>query len=428
MSIARRLRAPLLTLALTLVVGAFGAVFAHLFREAIFFTLDHVAGDKSSTRVAQDSPRWVVFVVVTSGLLVAAWIGRVAVRRRHERLGLAAVADAARGSGTGPSVQGTLLRSSGTFVAMSSLASLGREAAILETGGSFGAWLGRTFRRQPADLAVTGIAASFASAYHAPIGAVLYVREHVVNRPERRIVACALAGAVIGQLVSVHLLGGKSIFARGIAPLGAGAFVRAGVALVPALLATKLFFALRQRVTPVSTPTSESARVWLRSSAFAVVGGITVAAVPLASGNGMEAIRLGLTGATIGLALALLVGKIVATTAALGSGAPGGVFAPSMAVAAGAALLCFETLDRLGVSLPGSHWDGMLAAMSVGIAVGTKTPLVGVVVVAELAGDARLLPVCAASVVGATLLELAMRSLRPTALERKSSHPSTLDD
>ena len=142
----------------------------------------------------------------------------------------------------------------------------------------------------------------------------------------------------------------------------------------------------------------------------------------------MEAIRRGLTGATIGLALALLVGKIVATTAALGSGAPGGVFAPSMAVAAGAALLCFETLDRLGVSLPGSHWDGMLAAMSVGIAVGTKTPLVGVVVVAELAGDARLLPVCAASVVGATLLELAMRSLRPTALERKSSHPSTLDD
>ena len=428
MRIAGRLRAPLLTLVLTLLVGAFGATFAHLFREAIFFTLEHVAGDKSSTHVAQDSPRWVVFVIVTAGVLVAAWIGRVAVRRRHERLGLEAVADAARGAGTGPSVQGTLLRSSGTFVAMTSLASLGREAAILETGGSFGAWLGRMFGRQPADLAVTGIAASFASAYHAPIGAVLYVREHVVNRPERRIVGCALAGALIGQLLSVHLLGGTRIFARGIAPLSGGAFVRAGVALVPALAATRLFFAVRQRVTPVSTPTRESPRVWLRSSAFAVAAGITVAVVPLASGNGMEAIRRGLTGATIGLAVALLVGKIVATTAALGAGAPGGVFSPSMAVAAGAALLCFETLDRLGVSLPGSHWDGMLAAMSVGIAVGTKTPLVGVVVVAELAGDVRLLPLCAASVVGATLLEMTMRSLRPTAQQRRVSHPSTLDD
>jgi CIC family chloride channel protein len=409
-----RLRGLLLTFVLALTVSAFGALFARFFRESILFTLDHVGGDRSSTAVAQNSHRLVVFGLVTFGLVAAAWIGRVAQRWRHERLGLTAVADAARGLGTGPSVSGTLLRSSGTWVAMVSLASLGREAAILETGGSFGAWLGRTVKRPPADLAVTGIAAAFAAAYHAPIGAFLYVREHVVHQPMRRTAGCALAGGVLGWAISVQFLGGERVFASGDHPLRPGAFVHAAVGLVPALLATSLFFSLRQRVTPRTAPIIECRRVWLRSIAFAIVGGLTVALVPLTSGNGMEAIRKGATGATVGLALALCLGKLIATAASVGSGAPGGIFSPSMAVAAGAALLCFEGLTKAGVNLPGSHWDGMLAAMSVGIAVGTRTPLVGIIVVAELAGDFRLIPVCALSVGGAKLLELAAKRVVPS--------------
>jgi CIC family chloride channel protein len=409
-----RLRGLLLTFVLALTVSAFAALFARVFRESIMFTLDHVGGNKSSIVVAAHHHRLVVFALVTTGLLVAAWIGRVAVRRHHERLGLAAVADAARGAGIGPSIRGTLTRAAGTWTAMASLGSLGREAAILETGGSFGAWLGRTMHRPPADLAVTGIAASFAAAYHAPIGAFLYVREHVVRQPARRTAGCALAGGLLGFVISRQFLGGTSIFARGTNPLHFGSFVQAAVGLVPALIATRVFFLLRERVTTPRHLTMSTTYVWMRSITFALIGGATVAFIPLTSGNGMEAIRRGadLKTATIGLALALCLGKLLATTAALGSGAPGGVFSPSMAVASGAALLCFEGLAKAGVTLPGSHWDGMLAAMSVGIAVGTRTPLVGIIVVAELAGDARLLPVCALSVGGAWLIEKVVQRVR----------------
>jgi CIC family chloride channel protein len=411
-----RARGLLLTFVLAVVVSAFAAAFARFFRESIFFVLERLGGNEESTVVARNTSRIVVFVLVTSGLLVAAWLGRLAVRLHRERLGLAAVADAARGAGTGPSVSGTLVRSSGTWLAMASLASLGREAAILETGGSFGSWLGHKLKRPPADLAVTGIAAAFAAAYHAPIGGFLFVREHVVHRPERRTVGCALAGGVFGYLISKQFLGGTTIFARGSDPLGLGSFAHAAVALVPALVATRLFFVARQRVTNPRKPTMQTKRLWLRSIAFALVGGATVALLPLTSGNGMEAIRRGadLKTATIGLGLTLCIGKFVATAAALGSGAPGGVFSPSMAVASGAALMSFEALNKMGVALSGSHWDGMLAAMSVGIAVGTQTPLVGVIVVAELAGDARLIPVCAMSVAGAKLIEVIVRRIRPT--------------
>ncbi|CAB4870417.1 unannotated protein [freshwater metagenome] len=410
-------RGLLLTFALAATVSAFGALFAHFFRESILFTLEHLGGDRRSTVVAADSSRLGVFALVTAGLLAAGWIGRIAMRWGHERLGLAAVAVAARGAGAGPSMSGTLLRSSGTWLAMSTLSSLGREAAILETGGSFGAWLGRRMHRPPADLASTGIAAAFAAAYHAPIGAFLYVREHVVNRPERRTIACSLAGGVMGFLFSLQFLGGAPVFHHGVDPLGGGAFVRAAAALIPAVIVTRAFFAVRKRLAPSVEPAPESARIWLRSAVFAVVGGAVVALVPLTSGNGMEAIRQGFTGATVGLGLALCFGKLVATSASIGSGAPGGVFSPSMAVAAGAALLSFEALAKLGVTLPGTPWDGMLAAMSVGIAVGTRSPLVGIVVVAELAGDARLLPVCGVAVGLAWLVEriidAASRRLRP---------------
>ncbi len=422
-----RARGLLLTFVFALIVSAVGAIFARVFRESILFTLDHVGGDKSATVVAQRSHRVIVFGLVTIGLVAASWIGRIAQRWRHERLGLGAVAEAARGVGSGPSLSGTLVRSAGTWTAMVSLASLGREAAILETGGSFGAWTARRVRRPTADLASTGIAAAFAAAYHAPIGAFLYVREHVVKQPGRRTLGCALAGGVMGYLISMKFLGGTTIFHRGENPLGFGSFVHATVGLVPAFIATAAFFWLRQRVTPAGGPTRESARVWVRTLAFAIVGGVTVALAPLTAGNGMEAIRKGVTGATVGLALALCVGKLIATTASIGSGAPGGIFSPSMAVAAGAALLCFEGLAKAGVELPGSHWDGMLAAMSVGIAVGTRTPLVGIVVVAELAGDVRLLPVCVLSVGGAKLIEMAIQRLKHIRLGKPSEVPVALD-
>jgi CIC family chloride channel protein len=141
----------------------------------------------------------------------------------------------------------------------------------------------------------------------------------------------------------------------------------------------------------------------------------------------MDAINKGVAGATVGLGLALCFGKIVATTASLAAGAPGGAFSPSMAVAAGAALLAFEALDTLGAPLSGSHWDGMLAAMSVGVAVGTQAPLVGIVVIAELAGDVRLIPVCALSVVGVRIIESAIRKLRATRSAGLPLFAETLD-
>ena len=92
---------------------------------------------------------------------------------------------------------------------------------------------------------------------------------------------------------------------------------------------------------------------------------------------------------------ALALAKLAATAATLRVGVPGGVFSPSLAVSAGWALLAFIGLDALGFDLPGARWDGMIAAMAVGIAVGLGSPLLAAVVVPEMVGSVSLLPVCA---------------------------------
>ncbi len=126
-----------------------------------------------------------------------------------------------------------------------------------------------------------------------------------------------------------------------------------------------------------------------------VIGAVVVASVPMTSGNGMEALRAASTDTTVSVALALALAKLAATAATLRVGVPGGVFSPSLAVSAGWALLAFIGLEAVGVDLPGARWDGMIAAMAVGVAVGLGSPLLAAVVIPEMVGSVSLFPVCA---------------------------------
>src|SRR5690606_11400593 len=129
------------------------------------------------TRAAGGAPLAVVAGVVGVLLVAAALLGRQAARR-HRHLGITAVAASARGEAHEPSMIATLVRSSGTWLASAGMVPVGRESAILETGGAFGSLAGRRVGRR-AVLAPAGIAAAFAAAYHAPIAGVIYVEEHL---------------------------------------------------------------------------------------------------------------------------------------------------------------------------------------------------------------------------------------------------------
>ena len=398
---ARRHAAARVVFAVVL-VASFGALFAHAFRESIAATIEWFAGSGDPTEAAASLPWWATAALVTGSLLFAAELAHRVRCRRGERVGLEAIAAAARGEGTGPDVKCTLARASATWVAMSGLASLGREAPILETSGSVGAYVGRKLKLSTAHLAIVGVAAGFASAYHAPAAAVFYVREHVVPGATRRASVYAVVGSLLGFAVTVLLFRTRPPFPRAHNPFSASSLLLAAIGLVPAYVAARAFFALRHRV--------QHPGVWLRrhrrafGTTLAVAAGALVAAMPATSGNGMDLIRRGAVESTLAVGALLLLGKLVATLACLGSGAPGGVFSPSLAIAAGAGLMMYH-VPFIAHLVPNTdaRWDAMLVLMSVAVVIGTRSPLTAILVVPELAGDWRLLPVTVAAV-GITLL------------------------
>jgi len=443
------------TVVLVATVAAAAAGFARAFRWLIGEGVAVVAGVSDPIDAASSLPRWRLAATVAVAVFSAVAIGRLVTARYHQRLGMAAVAAAARGDGPGPSLAGSLTRATGTLAASVGLASIGRESAIIETGGSLGASAARLTRRPVALLATAGIAAAFSAAYHAPLAAVLYTHEHLGagrhreqhsgagrhreqhragrHREQHKAVAYAAGGAVAGFATTRLLFGDETIFPAGVRPLSGATVSLALVALVPAYAASRLFFLVREHLAARTARAGEAPEAWLRwlgPAALALAAGVAVAAVPTTAGNGMEAIEQAVDGPTVALALALLVGKLVATTFAIGAGAPGGIVSPSMAVAAGAALTTYHAAAELGVTLPGSWWDGALVAMAVGLAASVRSPLVAVVMVAEMTGDLRLVPLSALIVGACYLLDAGVARLQavPLPLLAGNARRMVLDD
>ena len=176
--------------------------------------------------------------------------------------------------------------------------------------------------------------------------------------------------------------------------------------LVPAALAARVFRMLRVRVKAGDLADRLGVPWWPVVAGFAVLAGAAVATFPFAAGNGMEALRQAAVGPTVSIALALCVGKLVGTSASLGSGAPGGALTPTISIAAGTALLALLGAEGLGVHLDaGVTWGVMVSSMAVGVAVGLRSPLLAVVLIPELVGDYSFLPVIVVVVVGATIVD-----------------------
>jgi len=399
-------RPPLVTLLLFVFVVLVASATAQVFK-SILLRLIRFYSDRADPTTASAELGWVtLFVLATASVVAAAAIGHVVQARWSGRVGIEAVAASARGEGRSISFRATVLRVIATFTVSAGLVSIGRESAIVESGGSTGAVTGRESGGRGDALAAAGVAAAFASAYHSPIAAILYAEEHLRIRQSMRATAFVVTGGLAGHALTAWLFEREPIFPD---VQGARWHVAAlGLAiLVPTVVVAKAFFLLRVRVTADALVRRLRWPKPVIVGALAVLAGLAVATFPLASGNGMDALDRGPVAATTTLAVALLVGKLVGTTAALGAGAPGGVLSPTMGVAAGAALLLVLAADSLGVAVD-HPWDAMVPAMAIGVAIGMRSPLVAIFLIPELLGDYVLvLPV--AVVVGvAWLLDRAL--------------------
>ena len=396
-------RPRLATAVLFVVVVVVAAGFAHVFRNSAKTVLDWYGDSRDPTIAARTVRGILVALVIVATVVIAALANRLAERRWTGQTGVDAVAASARGESRRISLRATGLRSSATWLVSAGMVSIGRESAIIEAGGALGTTVGRHSRGRGAAMAAAGIAAAFTAAYHAPIAAVLYVEEHLQVRRSRRGMSFVIGGAAGGYAASRWLFHGEVIFPHTQGPRWTMLALAAAI-VVPAVLAARLFLQLRAWLSRNRIVRVFGIRAAVVTAVLAGLSGVMVALFPLSAGNGMEGLHHVAIGATLSAAVAISIGKAIATAATLGSGAPGGVISPTMSVVGGFALLSLFGLEHLGLHVD-RPWDVVVAAMAVGIAVGLRAPLLAVVFIPELLGDYTLVPVIAVVVGVAWLLD-----------------------
>ena len=287
---------------------------------------------------------------------------------------------------------------------------LGREGPTVQMGGTVGRLFALLLRRlsdEPWTLIAAGAGAGLAVAFNAPLSGALFVMEELVHRFSARIFSATLVACIAGTIVLRALLGGAPDFV--VAPLAATSadvlpeYLLLGVVAGFAGVAFNLALVRSLRLF-------ERASHWPRGAKGALVGagaGLLAWFLPQLVGGGENIAQLALSGKIAWSAIAgVLCLRFFLSIASYGSGAPGGIFAPLLALGAllGSGFASANTGLR---GVPFAPATSAIVAMAACFTAVVRSPLTGVVLLLEMTGGwALILPMMAASVTAYAVPEL----------------------
>ncbi|HWS06058.1 MAG TPA: chloride channel protein [Burkholderiaceae bacterium] len=414
-----RLDTPWRHLVVAAVVGALGALAVAAFRQALF-ALEAVlvgAGGGHLVAAASALPAEARVLAPALGGMAAGLLLWLAERGRD--LPAEAQVSQHRGDyieavviGTGRlDLRAGLLKVAASMLVVSTGGAVGREGAMVLLAAMLASMLGRALGRAT-DLRLVvscGAAAGLAAAYHAPLAGAVFVAEILVGSLALAQLGPVVVAAVMAFGVSVWL-GERSVL------FPVAALTPPGPAQVVWLLVLSLlggaFGAGLLRWLRLTRALFLGSRLPL-PAAFAL-GGLVVGLLslwrPEVWGNGYSSIEQQLSNPAAWSVVALvLVLKLLAIGATTGSGAPGGVFTPTLFVGAAIGALAAAALAGMGASAAPEPVYAVVG-MAVLLASTTHAPVMSALMVFEMTGQYALLPVLLPACVLAALVS---RRLEP---------------
>lgn len=387
------------TVALML-VAAGAALFAILFRAALGALWGWAFHADDVVSAVRAVPWWQRLVFPAAGALLG---GLAAMRAAGGPSGqVGDVMEAVVLGRVRLSLPRTLWKSCASWLAIATGGSLGREGPLIQFGGAFGhavgARLGLT-QQQTRILIAAGTAAGFTAAYNTPFAAVLFVLEVVMGVVVLDAIVPVLIATAISAVLTRAVAGPGPIYGARTFQLGSAwellAFLGVGLA---AALAAQAF--MRVLTAGEHLFRREALPLPWRPALGGLVAGGVLALLPEVAGNGFEPLNALLDGRMAALAVAaLILGKVVATTASVSSGSPGGVFTPTLLIGGAVGLLVAVALNALGFDV-GPAGGYALVGMAASTAATTHAPLMAAVMIFELSGDyAIVLPLLLATAV-----------------------------
>ena len=311
----------------------------------------------------------------------------------------------------------------GTLVMLGSGAAVGREGPTVQISAALMVAVHRWLRVPvTAGVMIAGGAAGVAAAFNTPVAGVAFAIEELASAFEQKVAGLVMLAVVAAGLVSLGLDGDYVYFGQmsghmPLVPAIAGAILAGLCGGVAGGLFSRTLVALL-----VPRAGSLAARLKARPVAFALVGGLAVAAIGVGSGGitwgtGYGATRDLLGGGTV--SPWFFPARVFATLVSGACGAPGGIFAPSLAVGAGLGHL-------LAAAFPDGAGPIVLLGMIAYFTGVVRAPLTAVIIVMEMtASRAMILPLFAAALIADQVSALVCPEKLYHALARGVRRPPT---
>ncbi|MCG9677290.1 H(+)/Cl(-) exchange transporter ClcA [Vibrio sp. Isolate24] len=410
-------KTPLSVLFLSLIVGLLAGTVGTFFEIAVHF-VSETRTDWLKQAIGRALPLWLSAFLISAAL---AFIGYYLVHR---------FAPEAAGSGI-PEIEGAMdgirpvrwwrvlpVKFFGGMGALGSGMVLGREGPTVQMGGAIGRMVTDIFQVKNDDtkhsLLASGAAGGLAAAFNAPLAGIMFVVEEM--RPQFRYSLISIRAVIISAITA-------NIVFRAIN--GQGAVITMPQYQPPELAALWLFLLLGamfgmfgvvfNRLVTLSQDLfvklhrNDRKRYLITGSCIGGFFGIMLLYLPEVTGGGIDLIPTitnGGYGATV--LLMLFVARILTTLICFGSGAPGGIFAPMLALGTlfgyAFGLIAKGLMPELMIS-PGMF---AIAGMGALFAATVRAPITGILLVIEMTNNYYLiLPLiitCLGAVIFAQLL------------------------
>ncbi|MBN3910995.1 MAG: chloride channel protein [Nostoc sp. NMS1] len=289
------------------------------------------------------------------------------------------------------------------IIAIGSGMTLGRQGPTVQVGAGLAAGMSRWVPTSPdhrRQMIAAGAGAGLAAAFNAPIAGVLFIVEELLQDLSGLTLGTAIIASFIGGVIS-RLLGGGSLdlnlqltqsssqFSIPEIPF----FILLGIlaGLLGALFNRGIIFSIKfYRRLHISLP--------LRVALAGFISGVVVAMLPPSFRDNTGLRESLITGGSHPTVAAIaFTAQFILTLIAFGSGAPGGLFAPSLIL--GSCLGHIIGVTELYITGVGSPATYALAGMGGFFSAVSKVPITAIVIVFEMTTDFNLvLPLMIVSV------------------------------
>ena len=403
------------------IVGVLGAVtnlVFYLALESVKYLALGSTGDL--TEIAHQLSGWQRVVAPVAGALLAGLVLHRGLKHFGERFSTNLLEVVVAGDGRLPFRVG-LVKSLASLLSLGTGASIGREGSITQMTATLASAWGRVSGWQPYRLRLLvacGAASGIAAAYNAPIGGAVFAAQVVLGNFSMHLFGPLVFSSVVASVLS------RSFF--GLAPLyRVPEFDFTRLSQLPWFLLLGLVAGVAGALFLKSLRWSEAAfqRVpvpgYVRMTLGGLVVGIIAVGFPDVWGNG-HAVTTQILNESLPLKFlaALLLAKLLATVASVGSGTVGGVFTPTLFLGAAVGSMFGGIVHELGWGTALPTWSFALVGMGGVLAATTHSPLLAMIIVFEISLDYSLVP--------PLMLACAISSLVASRLHRDSIYTAPL--